>query len=188
MSDPANAFAAVPATGQTGQPARPVTVGFLSIVTDAAGVTGGYLLTNGWGRPLEFRLSSAVLPTRVQQILYGATLTEFLHADLIGKTLIEKTAGLPTLVVTDTLEALAVGEHLGVPAVSVARADGFGTRPFPTAKCSVPLSFRPSGVSAEQLEALLDRLDATVDLAEPFARVREAMAEARKSGGVSRAA
>ena len=61
-------------------------VGFLSIVTDATGVFGGYLVTNAWGRPLEFRLTTAVQPNRVQQILYGPTLTEYLHAELIGKT------------------------------------------------------------------------------------------------------
>ena len=165
-----------------------MTVGFLSLVTDAGGVTGGYLLTNGWGRPLEFRLSSAVAPTRVQQILYGSTLTEFLHADLIGKTLVEKTGSPPSLVVTDTLESLAVGEHLKIPAVSIVPADGFGTRPLPATRSSVPLSYRASGAPVEELQAILERLDATIDLAEPFARIREAMGEARKSGGAARAA
>lgn len=183
MSDPANAFVPAPSRAD-----RPVTVGFLSLVTDAAGVTGGYLLTNGWGRPLEFRLSSAVSPTRVQQILYGTTMTEFLHADLIGKTLIEKTGTLPTLVVTDTLASLAVGEHLNIPAVSIAPAEGFGTRALATPKCSLPLSHRAAGLTPEELTEVLARLDATVDLAEPFARVREAMAEARKVGGAARAA
>jgi hypothetical protein len=67
--------------------AKPLTLGFLTVVTDGASHFGGYLVTNAWGRPLEFRLSSAVQFNRVQQILYGPTLGIYLSADLIGKTL-----------------------------------------------------------------------------------------------------
>jgi hypothetical protein len=35
---------------------------------------------------------------------------------------------------------------------------------------------------------MLDRVDAALDLAEPFGRIREAMTEARKTGVASRAA
>ena len=90
----------VPATATP--PPATLTLGFLTILDDSSGVLGGYLLTNSWGRPLEFRLSTAVQPNRVQQILYGPTLTEYLHADLIGKTLIEKTSTPPGLIITDS--------------------------------------------------------------------------------------
>ena len=56
-------------------------LGFLTIVRDANGFLGGYLVTNLWGRPLEFRLSTAVQPNRVQQILYGHTLNSFICGD-----------------------------------------------------------------------------------------------------------
>src|SRR5438477_7962745 len=69
-----------------------LTLGFLTVLHDAAGFTGGYLVTNAWGRPLEFRLTTPVQPNRVQQILYGATLGDYIHADLIGKTLVDKTS------------------------------------------------------------------------------------------------
>src|SRR5882672_9027235 len=77
-------------------------LGFLTILHEPAGYLGGYLVTNSWGRPLEFRLSTAVQPNRVQQILYGNTLTEYLSADLIGKTRIEKTATRIHMLITDT--------------------------------------------------------------------------------------
>ena len=64
-------------------------LGFLTVFTEANGFLGGYLVTNSWGRPLEFRLSTAVQPNRVQQILYGNTLTEYLSADLIGKNWVD---------------------------------------------------------------------------------------------------
>src|SRR5207237_8779972 len=79
----------------------PLNVGFLTVLHEPSGYLGGYLVVNTWGRPLEFRLSSAVQPNKVQQILYGGTLVPYICADLIGKTLMDK-AGVPVqLVVTD---------------------------------------------------------------------------------------
>src|SRR5687767_11333073 len=71
-------------------PTLPLTLhlGFLTVFAAETGFLGGYLVTNSWGRPLEFRLSTAVQPNRVQQILYGPTLAEYVCADLIGKTLV----------------------------------------------------------------------------------------------------
>src|SRR5215203_3525963 len=88
------------------QTGTPIQLGFLTVLHEASGYLGGYLVTNGWGRPLEFRLSTAVQPNRVQQILYGQTLTGYLHGELIGKTLVEKTAAAATLIVTDRQAAL----------------------------------------------------------------------------------
>src|SRR6266849_1486774 len=81
-------------------------LGFLTILHESNGYSGGYLVTNSWGRPLEFRLSNAVQPNRVQQILYGGTLQPYICADLIGKTLVEKTAIAVQLILTDREPAL----------------------------------------------------------------------------------
>lgn len=180
------------APGAAHDPAT-VTIGFLSILHDAGGALGGYLVTNSWGRPLEFRLSTAVQPNRVQQILYGPTLTEYLHGDLIGKTLVDKTGVPPALVVTDSLPALTLRNHLDVPVVAV-RPDHLDLSasdvlPLPHPRSSTLLVY-PARHAAERgrIERLLERVDPAVDLAEPFARIREAVAEARKMGVTNRAA
>src|SRR3954469_1299288 len=98
-------------------------LGFLTVFAEANGYLGGYLVTNSWGRPLEFRLSTAVQPNKVQQILYGGTLTEYLCADLIGKTLIDKTATPIHLVVTDTRNVLPLRSRIEVPVVAVIAED-----------------------------------------------------------------
>ncbi len=176
-------------TPTAGPAAANVTVGFLSVVTDSSGVYGGYLLTNAWGRPLEFRLSTAVQPNRVQQILYGPTLAEYLHADLIGKTLVEKAIAAPGLIVADSLAALGLWSRLGVMTVSVAPAEGPTVRSLTTPRSPVPLSY-PTKYAGElgALTARLEQIDPAVDLSEPFARIREAMTEARKLGVANRAA
>src|SRR3954465_15622675 len=93
--------------------------GFLAIRQDASGTLGGYLATNAWGRPLEFRLTTAVQPNRVQTVLYGPTLTEYLHADVIGKTLVEKTGTKPDLIVTDSPFVLGLHARVGIPVVAL---------------------------------------------------------------------
>src|SRR4029453_11843600 len=93
----------------------PVTLAFLTVLQEPTGWLGGYLVTNGWGRPLEFRLSTAVQPNRVQAALYGPTLHEYLFADLIGKTLVEKTTAKPDLIVTDSPRVLPLRSPAGRP-------------------------------------------------------------------------
>ena len=166
----------------------PLSVGFLSFASDPSGVSGGYLLTNSWGRPLEFRLSSAVCPTRVQQLLYGHTLEEYLHGELIGRTLIEKAYQLPNLVVTDHPAALSLAECLSIPTLLVAASLPGGVEAVPGARCGLAAGARRGDSASPELAAIVARLDPTLDLAEPFGRIKEAMTEARKSGGLSRAA
>ncbi|MBA4062997.1 MAG: hypothetical protein C0501_04685 [Isosphaera sp.] len=173
-------------------PTAPLSLGFLAFLPEPSGWVGGYLVTNGWGRPLEFRLTTAVQPNRVQTALYGPTLTEYLLADVIGKTLVEKTAAKPDLIVTDTADALPLRARVEVPVVAVRTAgvplpaDGVVV-PHPRAPLGLLVSGRhPADPAA--VAALLERIDPAVDLAEPFARIREAVAEARKSGAVNRVA
>src|SRR5438045_5500525 len=100
--------------------AVPPHLGFLTVLQEAGGFVGGYLLTNLWGRPLEFRLSTAVQPNRVQQILYGPTLGVYVAAELIGKTLVEKTNAKAQLILTDCRTTLELRRCIDVPVVWVA--------------------------------------------------------------------
>ena len=152
-------------------PAPTTDLGFLTIVRDGSGYLGGYLVTNSWGRPLEFRLSSAVQPNRVQQILYGQSLEPYICADLLGKTLVEKTATQASVVLTDYRAALDLRLRLQVPVGLV----GLGEA---TATLTAHAHF---GSDIPVLRDLQDRM-ASFDFAEPFGRIREAIAEARKLG------
>ncbi len=98
----------------------PLKLGFLTVLEEPSGYLGGYLVTNAWGRPLEFRLSTSVQPSRVQQILYGDTMRPYVCADLIGKTLIEKTATAAQIIVTDCHPALDLRRLIEIPVVWLA--------------------------------------------------------------------
>jgi hypothetical protein len=178
-------------------PNGPVNLGFLTIVQENASYLGGYLITNSWGRPLEFRLSTAVQPNRVQNILYGNTLQEYLCADLIGKTLIDKCATPISLLITDSLMALPIRSRLEVPVVaSIALDDSAATflsderigRVIDPRKNQPLLYDRRAPGDEERIRQILEKVDPGLDLGEPFGRVREAMAEARKLGATARAA
>src|SRR5262245_19521923 len=160
-------------------------IGFLTVLQEPSGYIGGYLVTNGWGRPIEFRLSTAVQPNRVQQILYGRTLQSYICADLIGKTLFDKTGTSVQLLITDREPVLDVRQRIDVPVLWVAGPEdplgswmtqqGAEVRPAANERGPLVRHVRfPADGSA--LSTLLDRLDGALDLNEPFGRIREAIA------------
>jgi hypothetical protein len=172
----------------------PAHLGFLTIAHEPGGYLGGYLVTNLWGRPLEFRLSTAVQPNRVQQILYGPTLPGYVCGELIGKTLVDKTGTPAQVVLTDTVDAWTLRRVIDVPVVWVVPADDpRAALDHPGLIVRAATGFRgPLLAHADypddgpRMKDLFDRL-AGLDVAEPFARIRDAIAEARKMG-VTRAA
>jgi hypothetical protein len=177
----------------TSQPA----LGFLTVLHEASGYLGGYLVTNAWGRPLEFRLTSAVQPGRLHQVLYAATLRPYVCADLIGKALVEKAGVAVQLVVTDTEPVLELRHKVDVPVVWVAPAEDTAAAAQVNASHCVrpavsgrgPLLAHPQfAADVGAVRELLAPLEGLIDLAEPFGRIREAVAEARKMGVASRAA
>jgi hypothetical protein len=171
-------------------PLASINLGFLTVLQEATGWLGGYLVTNGWGRPLEFRLTTAIHPNKIQTALYGPTLIEYLHADLIGKTLVEKTGTKPDLIVTDIHTTLRLRARIEIPVVALRSGNAVPeTITLDHSRTSAGLLLHSSYLSDQPtVIALLDRVDTAVDLNEPFARIREAIAEARKLGVNNRAA
>jgi hypothetical protein len=172
-------------------------LGFLTVLHEPSGYLGGYLVTNPWGRPLEFRLSTAVQPNRVQQILYAGTLQAYICADLIGKTLVEKTAVPVQMVLTDTEAVLDLRLSLPVPVAYVAPAEKavVAAGPAPAAPIvegalrigrAVVRTHARFPADTQVVREALERLNGFIDLTEPFLRIREAVGEARKMGVTSR--
>ncbi|MEX2285746.1 MAG: hypothetical protein WD648_01575 [Planctomycetaceae bacterium] len=91
-------------------------IGFLAAIeVPERGYVGGLLVTNRFGRPLEFQCTTPVKPNRTQEILYGPTLTPFVLGELIGRTLVEKIGVKPHLVLTEVPEILEVRNHVSLP-------------------------------------------------------------------------
>ncbi len=98
-----------------------IRIGFLTAIGDPQrGHVAGLLVTNRFGRPLEFQCTTVVKANRTQEILYGPTLVPFILGELISRTLIEKVGVKPHLIVTDRDEILEVRNHVSIPVISFA--------------------------------------------------------------------
>jgi len=176
------------AIDSTRTPIQPglIHLGFLTIQQEQGAWIGGYLVTNAWARPLEFRLTSAVQPSRVQQILYGPTLEPHLVADLIGKTLLDKTAVTAQVIVCDHPHATLLAGKVD-SALTLIHSGQIpeGFIPLPNGPDWAAGLCVQSGDSegGETASHVLGCIPVAVDLAEPFQRLKEAMQEARRLGG-----
>jgi hypothetical protein len=161
-------------------------LGFLTAIElTGGGYVGGLLVTNRFGRPLEFQCTTPVRPSRTQEILYGTTLRSFVLGELIGKTLVEKSAVKPDVVLTEGDELLELRSHVAQP-VAVVEASGGRQPPESLLKLGrQSLRFHPSHADDEQrLASSAESVPEQADLFEPFERVREALQETMKASAI----
>lgn len=185
-------------------------LGFLTVLEHPQhGLFGGYLLLNHAGRPVEFHCTTPIKPNRAQEILYGPTLESFLYGEQIGQTLLETAKSEVCFVCTDRYPALAVREHVAMPVALVLADEAASEDPEggfrridaahpPVPGCSNPkwgelnlIAFElgrnrlavPERSENDQrlIAELFSDLAGSFDLAEPFARIREAIREAQQA-------
>ncbi len=172
-------------------------IGFLTAVeVEGAGFVGGLLVTNHFGRPLEFQCTTPVKPNKSQEILYGPTLVPYMLSDLIGKTLIEKVSVKPHIVLTEQSELLSLRENISIPVACVTKEDSDSTSEngFENSQEQTEdrlqfgkqkLRFHPSHSDDQQIvENSRNELIEEADLTEPFDRIREALNETMNSATV----
>ncbi|MCH2125273.1 MAG: hypothetical protein MK165_10790 [Pirellulaceae bacterium] len=181
-------------------------VGFLTVVEHPEhGFFGGFLVLNAMARPLEFHCTAPVRPNRAQEILYGTTLRPFLIGEHIGNALVQKAKTKIQLICTDLEPAIAVRNVNSTPVILLCSnsEEGESSTPVPRAlrvderHPEVPATSRPlvrfqlgthevaipDAYEADRtaVEKCFKVCDGTLDLTEPFERIREAIEEAQKS-------
>ncbi|MFN5300205.1 MAG: hypothetical protein ACK5HA_18180 [Planctomycetaceae bacterium] len=164
-------------------------LGFLTAIeVPERGFSGGLLVTNHYGRPLEFQCTTPVKPNATQEILYGSSLQPFLLGELIGGTLVEKTSVKPQLILTDLPQILELRNHIDLPVVLVGLDEHFahGEEGEPTLQLGrQKVRFHPAhGGDCEEVAANTQQVPAEADLCEPFTRVRDALQETLKTGSL----
>jgi hypothetical protein len=164
--------------------------GFLTVLhSPEHGWFGGYLVLSPQGRPLEFRCSTPVAPTRAQEILYGATLRPYLFAEVIGQSLVAGSELPVELILTDQSEMLSLAllrpeEVVLVEPLRAADPDENNAKGPLNAGVSFEFEGFRVTLSATTLrdgdwyKSKLGCMAAHVELAEPFDRVRAALREA----------
>jgi len=192
--------------GDGGAKAKPA-LGFLTVLDHPKhGLFGGYLVLNLVGRPIEFHCSAPVKPNRAQEILYGPTLEGFLYGEQIGQALVSKAKVEPLTIFTDRKPAMAVREHIKPPVALVVPPDTVETTPADSPSGNGRKFYRidsahdrgpklltfeigPNRLAVSdraqedrrRIEQRLSDIDPSLDLSEPFLRIREAIEEAQQA-------
>jgi hypothetical protein len=184
-----------------------------AVETAEFGYFGGYLVISRLGRPLEFHCTAPIQPSRAQRILYGPTLEQYLLGEQICGALLGVAKLVPEVILTDSDAAIGSRSRFAIPMArlrtnpSIPTAAGeidacggcklkrritapsagatsteVGDSEFSLGPYQIVL---PYGFECDQrlVEEALTSLSQRVDLAEPFARIREAIGEAQRIGG-----
>jgi hypothetical protein len=160
--------------------------GFLTVLESPEhGLFGGYLVLSPQGRPLEFRCSTPVAPSRAQQILYGPTLRPYLLSEVIGQVLVDGSELPVSVILTDQRDMLPLSLLRREPIVLVEPLPGEEQQPgavaansFVIGACGVTVAELTTATN-DELQALLAPLAAHVNLCEPFGRILAALNEAQ---------
>ena len=154
--------------------------GFLSVCEAGDAKLGGYLLVDAMGRPVEFHCTEPVKPNRAQQILYGDCLDEFVCGERIGQALVTHGSLLPLCVVTDCLAAMSLQKIVDVP-VGLLTQDAVTAPEFIETDWQTHRLRSCDEADRDRLSEALEKLNARLDLSEPFERIHGAVEELRKA-------
>jgi hypothetical protein len=166
-----------------------IQLGFLTIRKHPTfGFVGGLLVVNGLARPIEFHCTLPLQTTRAQQILFGATLDEFVSGEQIGRALMLKAKSQPSLFLTDALAALSVRHLVDSPIAAIDAESGSTDSNWQLPPCTTNAwnnfslgdyqlrTLEEYASDKKQIEEILSQID--IDLIEPFGRIEGALLEA----------
>ncbi|WP_372721185.1 hypothetical protein [Novipirellula sp.] len=170
------------------------TIGYFTVVQDdRTGWTGGLLILNRGGRPVEFQCTLPVRPSRAHEILFGTTMRDHLIGEVIGPMLVTKCRTPLSLLCCDQIESLSLNSRGEVPVALVSEAaegdEGPITSDMLTGSSQVTLVNATLHVPLERasaVETLAKHFEDMPDAIEPFERIREAIREAQSQ--IARAA
>jgi hypothetical protein len=95
-----------------------IRLGFMTAVeVGDRNYVGGLLVTDRFGRPLEFQCTTPIKPNRTQELLYGPTLVPFILGDLLGKALLDRVSVKPSLIMTSRVEMLQLRSKVDLPII-----------------------------------------------------------------------
>lgn len=165
--------------------AKPLVLGFMAVREySSGGLRAGYLLTTGFGRPIEFHYTSEVRFQRQQRLLFGTTFEAYALAELLGKPLTDRQSTAPRIIVVNRRGLLELRRHIPAPVVFLeprsaeaeARVGQMTTETaLPPAVSAVCLPEFAQDIQAfEKIRALAA---ANFDWHEPFERLDQALVE-----------
>jgi hypothetical protein len=157
-----------------------IRLAFIDVIVFSDGsIRGGILTTDPETRPYEFRVTSPIKPTQIQQMLYGASLKDYVYGELICAPLVKATKETLSLVLAKEPYIVAMRPLVSVPVILVhqdGKSPGDGLKP-------VNLSAH-KGYQGELsfAQTILAPVMQSHDLTEPFERLKLALNEVHRNG------
>ncbi len=150
----------------------------VAIFSDGS-IRGGILTTDIETRPFEFRVTSPIKPTQVQQILYGSSLKDYVYGELICAPLVKATKEKLSMVLTKDNYLIAIRPLVPTPVIFI---HSNGAQVSDGIK---PVTFSPHRNFQNELafaQTILTPIMQNHDLLEPFERLRLALHEVHRVG------
>ena len=95
-------------------------LGYLKIVEKDNGFIGGLMITDDSGIPLEFKYTEPVVPSKIQEVIYGKALKKYIKEDVIIKSLLKEVRTIPSLIIIDDPSEISEKDKIGkFPAVAI---------------------------------------------------------------------
>lgn len=185
-------------------------VGYLISTSIAENVfMGGAMVTDPYGLPLEFRYTEPVKATKLQRILYGDVLEQYIQTDVILASILDHLEQKPSLFIVNDAAFLAAAEARGKTTVWLGEGS---TSPLAEVGASVAVSADemllqfsktggpmrvkfaagagspagvagPAGTRQAEIVRMLTDLAGTMDVSEPIRRVERALKLLYEEGG-----
>jgi hypothetical protein len=142
-------------------------------------IRGGILTTDIQTRPYEFRITSPIKPTQMQQILYGTSLKDYVYGELICAPLVKATKEKLSMVLAREPYILAMRPLVPVPVILIRQDSKSADERIKPVNFSSHKNYQNELSFAQ---TILTPVMQTVDLVEPFDRLKLALNEAHRMG------
>lgn len=162
--------------------AKPLVLGFMTVrKTVGDGYRGGYLLTNEYGRPIEFHYTSEVRFDRQQQLLHGTGFESYLYVDLVGKPMTDRQSTAPRIILVDHSKLLDLRTRIPAPVVCLQ----MNAADPATVTAPIVTTHADFGSDLAAFEKIKEKALANFDWLEPFERLEMALSEIRDPGSAA---
>jgi hypothetical protein len=142
-------------------------IGFIQVTSNQSNghAVGGLLVADNTGIPLEFVVTTAVRPSRAQQILYGNRLRSFIAVNLCAVQLLASVKTRPSVIFVRDEWMLALHSHTEIPVLALKRSEELGS-----------LAGRPTVIAPQSHPEYADIIDLTsldADMIDAFDRIEK---------------
>lgn len=151
-------------------------LGFIDVnILSDSSIRGALLVTDLETKPYEFRITSPIKPSQIQQILYGRTLSEFILAELICVPLLKACRENINLIIVKQIQLLNMRPHISIPVICIFKKDNNNGQ-----EIIETITHKNYFTEKDGAKIYIDALSVNFDIFEPFERIKLAISEVHK--------